>query len=191
MSLIRRSMMCNTQSGTIITYTTKDHNPVDFDASDFDGNVVSNTYNSVKDIGMIKFDRRITHIGRSAFYNNDWLTSINIPKCIKTIGGQAFAECNNLLNIRIPKNVTKMGYNAYYFPTSDNGGLHGSIRFESPIPPKFVVNINTENEMETTPSFGRVVPIYVPSGSLDAYKSKIPVYNAIGMRISINEYDPE
>lgn len=171
MSLIRRSMMCNTQSGTIITYTTKDHNPVDFDASDFDGNVVSNTYNSDKDIGMIKFDKTINHIGNFSFFNKDTLTSINIPKCIKTIGSNAFAGCINLWRIYIPKNVTKIANNAIYFPTSGAGGRNGTIKFESSIPPKFVANINEENEMEDTPTFGRVHAIYVPTDSVDAYKS--------------------
>lgn len=166
MSLIRRSMMCNTQSGTIITYTTKDHNPVDFDASDFDGNVVSNTYNSVKDIGMIKFDRRISRIGDNAFNGNGWLTSINIPAEITYIGSRALYNNHNLTEIIIPKNVTTLARDA--IRVYDGYSRYGELLFYSPVPPTFV---RADGTITSIGDLGKIIRIRVPVGAVDTYKN--------------------
>ena len=51
----------------------------------------------------------VTSIGEAAFYKNEDLTFVNIPKSITNIGRSAFYNCTNLISIDIPSNVTNLG----------------------------------------------------------------------------------
>ena len=49
-----------------------------------------------------------------AFYKNQSLTSIKLPKTLKTIGDDAFSCCSSLTTVTIGNNVTTIGENAFY-----------------------------------------------------------------------------
>ena len=122
----------------------------------------------------------ITSIGQYAFYNCSSLTSIDIPSGVTSIGQYAFVGCSgltsctigsgvtsigegvfsgcySLTSIDIPNSVTSIDYGAFY----DCSGLT-SITVEATTPPQLGLSTfyNTNNS-----------PIYVPSGSVDAYKA--------------------
>ena len=55
----------------------------------------------------------VTKIGRSAFYELEYLNSVVIPEGVEKIGYYAFADCNDLTNIIIPESVTTIGERAF------------------------------------------------------------------------------
>lgn len=56
---------------------------------------------------------QVTRIGNSAFYNNDYITSITIPNSVTTIGNYAFYDCDRLTSMSLPLSVKKIEYNAF------------------------------------------------------------------------------
>ena len=56
----------------------------------------------------------VTSIGKYAFANCNFLTSINIPDSVNDIGYAAFGGCNSLISINIPKGVTSIGECAFF-----------------------------------------------------------------------------
>ena len=56
---------------------------------------------------------QVTRIGNSAFYDNDYITSVTIPTSVTTIGSEAFYSCNQLTSMSLPQSVKKIEYNAF------------------------------------------------------------------------------
>ena len=79
----------------------------------FGANIVSNTYDTAKECWVIKFDGKVTTIGREAFYKCSSLTSVTIPDSVTTIGDYAFENCNSLTSVTIPDSVTAIGKRAF------------------------------------------------------------------------------
>lgn len=60
-----------------------------------------------------KYNGSDYEINRYAFYNCSWLTSVVIPKGIKSINEGVFEGCRGLKNIKIPDSVTLIGSEAF------------------------------------------------------------------------------
>ena len=99
----------------------------------------------------------ITSIGYNAFYQCSSLTSCTIGSGVTSIGASAFRNCSSLTVITIPDSVTSIGSYTFY----QCSGLT-SIIVEAPTPPTF-----GSEAFEYTNN----CPIYVPSGSVNTYKS--------------------
>ena len=56
---------------------------------------------------------RVTSIGRRAFADCQWLTTINIPNSVTSIGERAFIWCFALDSITIPDSVKRIGWKAF------------------------------------------------------------------------------
>lgn len=56
----------------------------------------------------------VTTIGEGAFSDCEMITSINIPESVTTIGDCAFDSCESLTSITIPAGVTEIGESAFY-----------------------------------------------------------------------------
>ena len=121
-----------------------------------------------------------TSIGNYAFYSCTHLTSITIPDSVTSINGNAFQGCSGLTSITIPDSVTSIGGNAFYSCTSltsvtipDSVTSIGFFAFYG------CSNLATITVKATTPPTlidssaipDNVTAIYVPSDSVDAYKS--------------------
>lgn len=99
-----------------------------------------------------------------AFYQCSSLVTVNLPSGLQTIGSYSFVGCTSLKSVTIPASVTSIGSNAFASCT----GLEQIVLLPT-TPPTFsescFYNVNC--------------PIYVPKGTLDAYKEagigKIPV----------------
>ena len=100
----------------------------------------------------------VTSIGISSFNGCEALTSIDIPNSVTTIGSGAFGGCSGLTSVTIPNTVTSIGDAAFYLCS----GLT-SVTVNSSTPPTLGSNVfnNTHTNLK----------IYVPSASVDTYKS--------------------
>ncbi len=86
------------------------------------------------------------------------MTSIILPDTISTIQGYAFQYCSSLTQIKIPYNVTYIGYNAFM-----NDSNLSKIYSHAKIPPTLANDVFCNCPADLI--------IYVPSGSVEAYKS--------------------
>ena len=130
---------------------------------------------------------QMTTIGEGAFYNCSGLTSFNIPSGVTTIGNYAFHNCYGLArtSYNIPSGVTTIGNYAFYGINDVDHSLR-PITFPSTlrsIGDYAFDNLSSITSLATTPptitnrSFGdtgdtcNIAAIYVPSVSLNAYKT--------------------
>jgi hypothetical protein len=132
-------------------------------------------------ISEIKIPNSVITIGNSAFMGCSSLTNVVIPDSVTTIGDAAFHTCTNLTSITIPNSVTIIGPNAFSncssltsitignsvttiddFAFSSCSGL-ASITVQATTPP----TLSNTNAFTNTNN----CPIYVPSASVETYKS--------------------
>ena len=105
----------------------------------------------------IKLPQGITYIGYFAFNHCSSLTSIDFPVALNTIGNYAFFGCSLLKSIEIPSGVTGIGVGAF----GDCSSL-STVTFLGETPPVHIGHV-----------FYQCIAlsdIYVPAGSVDAYK---------------------
>ena len=104
----------------------------------------------------------ITSISNYIFYYCDRLSNIIIPDSVTTIGNNSFYQCKSFTSINIPSGVTSIGANSFRYCTALT-----SITINATTPPTLGNNTfaNTNN-----------CPIYVPSGSVNAYKNAWSTY---------------
>ena len=156
------------------TYTT-DRRMVHF-SSGMD-NVLSMNFSPENHCCIMKCDHEVITIGNCAFSGCSSLESITIPNGVKSIGYKAFLRCKRLESITLPNSITEIdeyafsGCSSLESITIPNGvksigvgAFSGcsslkKMFFQSPEPPK-VINAIPEN-----------CNIYVPVGSVSAYKS--------------------
>ena len=93
----------------------------------------------------------VTNIGDGAFYECEYLKSINIPDSVTNIGDEAFLSCESLTSINIPNNVTDIGNSAFWncksltsinIPTSVTNIEEGALGFC-----RSLTNINIPNSV--------------------------------------------
>ena len=99
----------------------------------------------------------LTNIGYATFSNCSSLTSIDFPAVLKTIDDYAFYNCFLLKSIEIPSGVTSIGVGAF----GDCNSL-STVTFLGETPP-----VHTDNVFYECTALS---DIYVPAGSVDAYK---------------------
>ena len=119
--------------------------------------IENRTFEGCTSLTSVTLHEGITSIGNTAFMDCDKLTSIDIPKDVISIGEGAFRGCSNLTSITLPESVSSIGKNAF---RSCRGLI--SIFVNAVFPPEggsYMFN-DTNN-----------APIYVPTGSVDTYKT--------------------
>ena len=110
------------------------------------------------DLQSVEIGDCVTRIGASVFTSATTLSSVTIPDSVTIIDIQAFNGCSSLTSITIPSGVTSIGSNAF----NNCSGLI-NITINATTPPT-LANTNAFNNTSNC-------PIYVPSGSLNTYKS--------------------
>ncbi len=140
----------------------------------------SSAFRYCSGLTSVTIPNSVTSIGSSAFANCDGLTSVTIPNSVTSIGDKAFYECSSLTSVTIGNSVTSIGSSAFWYCS----GL------TSVTIPNSVTSIGSSAfancdgltsvtiEAETPPTLGSYAfdgtnncPIYVPCGTLDAYKN--------------------
>ena len=99
----------------------------------------------------------VTSLGGSCFADCRSLTSITIPEGVTSLGLACFADCRSLTSITIPSSVTSLGASCFLYCSSLT-----SITVMPAIPPTGGSGMFSTNTK---------CPIYVPAGSVDAYKT--------------------
>ena len=105
----------------------------------------------------IKLPQGITYIGYFAFNHCSSLTSIDFPVALNTIDNYAFFGCSLLKSIEIPSGVTGIGAGAF----GDCSSL-STATFLGETPPVHIGHVFYQCTA--------LSDIYVPAGSVDAYK---------------------
>ncbi len=105
----------------------------------------------------IKLPQGITDIRDYAFNHCSSLTSIDFPVALNTIGSYAFFGCSPLKSIEIPSGVTGIGAGAF----GDCSSL-STATFLGETPPVHIGHVFYQCTA--------LSDIYVPAGSVDAYK---------------------
>ena len=106
----------------------------------------------------ITIGNSVTSIGDEAFEYCSSLTSITIPNSVTSIGEDAFYECSSLTSVTIGNSVTSIGSHAFRGCTSLT-----SITCEAVTPPTLGSNAFYK--------VSKSIPVYVPCGSVNAYKA--------------------
>ena len=120
-----------------------------------------------KEIKDLKIPNTVTTIKQAAFVNCSGLNSVTIPNSVTSIGALAFGYCGGLTAVTIPNSVTSIDIGAFaYCKLTDVCCL-----WESPISIGFGLNKFSEGMTINT--------LYVPTGSLDAYKATAPWSRAL------------
>ena len=119
--------------------------------------IVRSAFNGCTGLTSVTIGNSVTSIGINAFYGCTGFTSVTIGNSVTSIGNQAFGECTGLTSVSIPNSVTSIGDWAFVECT----GLT-SITVEPTTPPTLG---------EDTFSETNNCPIYVPSESVETYKT--------------------
>ena len=103
----------------------------------------------------------LTSVVWGMFYGCDKLEDVTIPSSVTIIDKYAFSDCKALKNIVIPKNVTEIGESAFYRCYELT-----TIYMNPTTPP-----VAFENSFTFSKDTYTKATLYVPKGSIDAYKA--------------------
>ena len=141
----------------------------------------TSAFSGCRSLTNIVMPNSITNIGNWAFGSCSGLTSIDIPNSVVSIGESAFQYCYHLTSIDIPNSVTSVKNQAFYKCSgltavtigSNISNLGNDMTFYG-CSSLQSVTINAT----TPPAIGSMIfdntnrcPIYVPSGSVNTYKT--------------------
>lgn len=114
-------------------------------------------FRNCRSLTSITLPEGITSIGNGVFKDCRSLIAITLPEEVTSIGESAFESCISLTGITIPEGVTSLGGNALSACTSLT-----YIVCLAGTPPE--INYNAFDLVDTS------IPLYVPAGSVEAYK---------------------
>ena len=115
------------------------------------------TFQNCSSLSSVTIGNSVTSISKCAFRGCSGLTSVTIPNSVTSIGENAFQNCTSLASINIPASVESIGGFAFGYCTSLT-----SITVNATTPP----TLSSDAFYNTNDC-----PIYVPSQSVNAYKS--------------------
>ena len=108
---------------------------------------------------QVTIPNSVTSIDASAFTTCTALTQVTIGNSVTSIGGGAFSDCTGLTQVTIGNSVTSIGISAFMGCTNLT-----KIIALNPTPVTIVASVFS--------GVPKTIPLYVPSGSVSAYKAK-------------------
>lgn len=119
-------------------------------------------FSSCSGLSSINLPKSVVSIGNFAFLGCTGLVSINLPEGLTNIGSQAFEDCTGLTSITIPSSVTNISYIAF----------SGCTNLKSVY--CYAENVPTTSDNAFSNSSYKEATLYVPSVSINTYKSTVP-----------------
>ncbi len=116
----------------------------------------NHAFSGCSGLTSVTIPNSMASIDSYVFAGCELLTSITIPNSVTSIGTSAFSDCSSLTSITIPNSVTSIGSRAFYGCSSLK-----AITCEAVTPP----TLSSSNDISS------VTAVYVPAGSVDAYKT--------------------
>ncbi len=123
----------------------------------------------------------ITNIGSTAFYGCDGLTNVTMPNSVITLGNSAFSHCYYLKKVKLSTNLTAiLAYTFYSCGFLNNIIIPASVNSIEDFAFSGCNGLTNATVMSVVPptagdylfsSYAPLVTIYVPAGSVEAYKS--------------------
>ena len=141
----------------------------------------NSAFNGCSSLTSVTIGESVTSIGSSAFFDCSSLTSVTIGNSVTSIGEYAFRGCSSLTSVTIPNSVTSIGEYAFWYCSSltsvtigESVTSIGNSAFRSC---SSLTSITCD--AENPPIVGsyafydvsRSIPVYVPCGCVEAYKS--------------------
>lgn len=117
-----------------------------------------NVFSNCSGLTSIDIPNSVTYIGAYTFYKCYGLTSCTIGSGVTSVGQHAFNSCSGLTSLTLPSTVTEIGAYAFRYCS----GLT-SFTCLATTPPTLGNNLIFDGASNC--------PIYVPSGSVNAYKT--------------------
>ena len=140
--------------------------------------LIDGVFYGCSSLKSIELPDGITNIGYGLFYNCSSLTEIVIPDSVTSIGSGAFRGCDSLTEIVIPNSVMSIGSTAFM----DCTNLISAV-FKAALP--------IEYKSKWFIGCSNLKYIYVPTESLDAYKTAwSAVANKIVDKVEYISFDP-
>ena len=130
---------------------------------------------------VVSLPPSVQTIGWSAFYECEGLKTVNLSEGVTRIGEYSFADCRNLSKLNIPEGVTEIGQWAFRNCSFTSLILPSTLKTIQSCAFYDCCELTSLTCLATTPpglwneafaTMNLSVPIYVPSGFVDAYKSK-------------------
>ena len=149
--------------------------------------ISNSAFQNCRSLTSISIPSGVTIIGDSTFYNCRSLTSVTIGSGVTSIERYAFGYCSGLTSIDIPDNVTNIGNIAFYYCTALTSCTIGSGVTSIGRYAFYNCNHLTSVTVNATtpPTLGDSVfdstnncSIYVPSSSVNSYKSAWSSYSS-------------
>ena len=156
-------------SNTTITFY--DAHPSGYEYSSMTSVIIGNcateiatfAFSGCSNLSSVTFSDTVTNTGIWAFTGCTNLTSVSIGSGMEYIDQQSFANCVSLSSVTIPDNVRGISAGAF----SGCSNLQ-SVTVKRTIPPSITFMSGNWSAFDDTNN----CPIYVPSGSVDTYKSE-------------------
>ena len=124
----------------------------------------SNAFYGCSGLTSVTIGSGVTSIGSKAFHGCSGLTSVTIPNSVTTIGNQAFEGCSGLTSVTIGSGVTSIGGSVFH--GEDIQTIISLI--ESPFA---IYGKTAYYDGAFSPNTFNNAMLYVPTGSIDKYKS--------------------
>lgn len=168
-------------TSTTFTFDTIGEHSIKYELID-DTTIGNGAFANCTSLTSITIPNSVTTIGNSAFAACSGLTSVTIPNNVTTIGSEAFRGCIGLTDITIPNSVTFINGGVFYncvgltSVTIGNSVTSIGIQLFNGCRILESVTIKATNPPELTWDNDMFVnstncPIYVPSESVEAYKT--------------------
>lgn len=142
--------------------------------------IEASTFQGCKNMSGMVIPFSVTSIGNQAFDQCSKLSYLIIPDSVTSIGDSAFNQCSSLAKVKLPAALTSIGASAFYNCSSlkeltipadvTNLGMYAFMN---------CVQLTKITVLPDTPPAGdgwmfsstNECPIFVPAGSVEAYKS--------------------